>query len=71
MANAVVFGIAGKAGLWVADLKAGTVKPLDSPTGELARIAELRKSGGTFVKKVDFAIAVSSAKDVFSGHFDG
>jgi hypothetical protein len=68
MANAVVFGIAGKTGLWVADLKAGTVKQLDSPTGELARIAELRKSGGTFVKKVDFAIAVSSAKDVFSGH---
>jgi hypothetical protein len=70
MATAVVFGIAGEAGLWVADLDAGTVKPLDAATGDLAKAADIRKAGGTFVKKVDFAVAVSSAKAVFSGHVE-
>ncbi len=70
MATAVVIGIAGEAGLWVADLDAGTVKRLDAVTGDLAKAADIRKTGGTFVKKVDFAVAVSSAKAVFSGHVE-
>lgn len=70
MAKAVVFGVAGEKGLWVADLEAGTVKPLD-PTGDLAKAADIRTTGGTFVKNVDFAIGVSSAKAVFSGHVVG
>ncbi|OWW04069.1 hypothetical protein ATY81_17215 [Rhizobium sp. R72] len=69
MSGAVVFGVEGDANLWVADLKAGTVKQL-APAGELARIADLRKAGATVVKKVDFAIAVSTAKAAFSGHFE-
>ncbi|MEX2692804.1 hypothetical protein [Rhizobium mongolense] len=72
MEKAVVFGIAGQADLWIADLDAGTVKSLGSPVGELAQVVgDVRKTGGTFVKKVDFAIAVSSAQTVFSGHVDG
>jgi len=70
MSRAVVFGIAGDAKLWIADLDAGTVKPLDGATGDLAKVADLRKSGASVVKKVDFAIAVSSAKSAFSGHVE-
>jgi hypothetical protein len=71
MTEVVVFGVAGETGLWLADLKAGTVKPLDAVTGDLAKAADLRKFGGAFVKNVDFAVGVSSAKEVFSGHFEG
>jgi hypothetical protein len=69
MSRAVVFGIAGDVNLWIADLDAGTVKQL-SPVGELAKIAELRKAGASVVKKVDFAVAVSTAKAAFSGHVE-
>ncbi|MBY3117149.1 hypothetical protein [Rhizobium laguerreae] len=70
MAKAVIIGIPGEAGLWLADLGAGTVKPLN-PTGELATANGLRKAGGTFVKSVDLAVAVSSAQVALSGHVDG
>lgn len=71
MANVVVIGVAGEEGLWVADLAAGTVSKLAPPaTGELATVSDLRKSGGTVVKGVDFAVAVSSADKVFAGLFD-
>ncbi len=70
MAEVIVFGVAGETGLWLADIKAGTVQRLDAVTGDLAKAADLRKFGGAFVKGVDFAIAVSSAKDVFAGHVD-
>ncbi|NKL09856.1 MULTISPECIES: hypothetical protein [Rhizobium] len=70
MAAAVIIGIPGEAGLWLADLNAGTVKPLN-PTGDLANANDLRKVGGTLVKDVDFAVAVSTAQVALSGHFDG
>lgn len=70
MAKAVIIGIPGEAGLWLADLDAGTIKPLN-PTGDLATANGLRKAGGTLVKDVDFAVAVSSAPVALSGHFDG
>ena len=71
MATVVVLGIEGEPGLWLADLTNGTVKPLDSVTGDLAVANNLRLQGGTIVKRVDFAVAVSSADKVFSGVFDG
>jgi len=70
MAKAVIIGIPGETGLWLADLDAGTVKPLD-PTGDLATANSLRKTGGTFVKSVDFAVGVSSAQAALSGHVVG
>lgn len=70
MAKAVIIGIPGETGLWLADLDAGTVKPLN-PTGDLATVSDLRKTGGTFVKGVDLAVAVSSAQVALSGHVDG
>ncbi|WP_028745106.1 hypothetical protein [Rhizobium mesoamericanum] len=69
MSRAVVFGIAGDAKLWIADLDTGTIKELP-PAGELAKIADLRRAGATVFKKVDFAVAVSTAKAAFSGHFE-
>ncbi|OHV82453.1 hypothetical protein [Ensifer sp. LCM 4579] len=70
MAKVVVIGIAGEPGLWLADLGNGTVKPLESTTGDLASVSALRKPGSVFVKDVDLAVAVSSADRVFSGHVD-
>ncbi|MBB3134268.1 hypothetical protein FHS26_001998 [Rhizobium pisi] len=70
MAKAVIIGIPGETGLWLADLGTGTVKPLN-PTGDLATANDLRKVGGTFVKGVDLAVAVSSAQVALSGHVDG
>ncbi|WEX76457.1 hypothetical protein PYH37_004764 [Sinorhizobium numidicum] len=71
MAKVVVIGIPGEPGLWLADLGNGTVRPLDSVTGDLATANSLRAKGGAVIKSVDFAVAVSSADEVFSGHFDG
>lgn len=70
-AKVVVIGIPGEPGLWLADLGSGTVTPLDQVTGDLAAADKLRAQGGTIVKNVDLAVAVSSADKVFSGHFDG
>ena len=71
MAKVVVIGIPGEPGLWMADLANGTVRPLDQVTGDLATLNGYRKPGSAIVKNVDFAVAVSSADEVFSGHFDG
>ncbi|EPE94581.1 hypothetical protein [Rhizobium grahamii] len=70
MTKAIVFGVEGDDKLFIADLEAGTVKTLDSSAGDLAKIAALRKGGLKVVKKVDFAVAVSSAKAAFSGHVE-
>lgn len=70
MAKAVIIGIPGEEGLWLADLGAGTVKPLN-PTGDLATVNDLRKTGGTFVNNVDLSVAVSSVQVALSGHVDG
>ncbi|MBB3319699.1 MULTISPECIES: hypothetical protein [unclassified Rhizobium] len=70
MTKAVVFGVEGDDTLYIADLEAGTVKALDSAPGDLGKIAAMRKGGVKVVKKVDFAVAVSSAKAAFSGHVE-
>jgi hypothetical protein len=71
MAKVIVIGVEGEEGLWLADLAAGTVVPLQPPaTGELATVSDLRKSGSTVVKGVDLAVAVSAADKVFAGLFD-
>ncbi|MNY83844.1 hypothetical protein D3C86_2269110 [compost metagenome] len=54
------------------DIDAGTVTPLQVPAGtDLASAVKQREAGGTLIKNVDFAVAVSSAQTVFSGHVDG
>ncbi|EJJ30044.1 hypothetical protein LVY75_00770 (plasmid) [Sinorhizobium sp. B11] len=72
MAKVVVLGVTGEKGLWLVDIAAGTVTPVQVPaSGDLAAAVKQRDAGGVFIKNVDFAIAVSSADTVFSGHVDG
>ncbi|PST24706.1 hypothetical protein C7U60_08780 [Mesorhizobium plurifarium] len=71
-AAVVVIGISGEAGLWLADLRAGTVVPLAPPSsGGLQNVNDLRSKGATIVKGVNLAVTVRSADDAFSGHYDG
>jgi hypothetical protein len=71
MANTVILGLPGEPGLYVVDLDARTVEPLDVPTsGALASADSIRKAGGTVVKGVGLAVAVASAEAAFSGVFD-
>ena len=72
MAGAVLIGITGKEGLWLADLDKGTVVPYTQPlSGDLATAAGWRASGITAEKGVDFAVAISQASAVASGLFEG
>ena len=72
MAKVVVIGIAGEEGLWIADLDAGTVAPLDPPkSGGLKTINDLRANGATVTKGADVAVVVKSVEAAFGGHFDG
>jgi hypothetical protein len=70
MAKVVVIGIPGEPGLWMVDLGNGSVRQLDSVTGDLATVNGFRKLGSSFINNVDLAIAVSSADEVFAGHVD-
>lgn len=72
MAKVVILGVAGEEGLWVADLDAGTIAPLPSPTtGPLKIAVDLRASGTSVNKGVDLAIVVQSAAAVAAGHLVG
>ena len=72
MARVVVIGLPGDDQLYIADIDAGTVQPMQPPVaGPLAEANDLRKAGGTIVKDVNLAIAVSSSEEAFSGVFDG
>ncbi len=71
MARNVVFGLPGEAGLWIADLDAGTVAPLKAEAGSALATADgLRKNGATVVKGVNLALAVETAGAAFSGFMD-
>ncbi|MCF3640591.1 hypothetical protein LXM94_11510 [Rhizobium sp. TRM95111] len=72
MARIVVLGLPGETGLWIADLDTGTVAAMAPPeTGALGAANVLRESGAAIVKGVDFAVAVASLEDAFSGKLEG
>ncbi|MBP1843487.1 hypothetical protein J2046_001743 [Rhizobium petrolearium] len=72
MARVVIIGLPGDDQLYVADIDAGTVQPMQPPaSGPLASANDLRNVGGTIVKDVNLAVAVSSSEQAFSGVFDG
>ncbi|MDM9625312.1 hypothetical protein QTL95_05370 [Rhizobium sp. S152] len=72
MTKVVVIGIAGEKGLWVADLTAGTVKPLDPPAnGGLKAAADKGAAGAPVTKGLSVAVVVKSAADAFAGHYAG
>lgn len=68
MAGVVILGLTGQEGLWVVDLEAGAVLPLEVvPEGDMARAASYRKVGATFIKGVDFAVHVTTAAQAAEG----
>ena len=72
MTQAVILGIEGEEGLWLADLQSGTITPVKEPlTGELAKAASLRTSGVAIMKGVDFAIAASAETLGAGGIYEG
>ncbi|GAC1045130.1 hypothetical protein [Rhizobium sp. No.120] len=72
MAGAVLIGIDGEDGLWLADLQQGTVVRYTQPLkGELATAEAWRAKGIRVQKDVDFAVALTSADGVASGLLEG
>ncbi|MGG6894819.1 MULTISPECIES: hypothetical protein [Rhizobium] len=72
MAGAVLIGIDGEEGLWLADLEQGTVVRYTQPlSGELATAESWRAKGVKVAKDVDFAVALSSAGSAASGLYEG
>lgn len=72
MSQAVILGLTGETGLWVADLHSGTITPVKEPfSGELSKAASLRASGVSLSKGVDFAIAISGAELAATGIHEG
>ena len=67
MSKVIVLGLAGETQLYVADVAAGTIVPLDDSDG---RAGALRSAGAPVARGVDFAVALSPADPVFSGLFD-
>jgi len=71
MANFIVFGIPGDTQLYLADLGAGTVTPLNVPAGSNLGIADqLRNSGATITKGVNLAVVVGNAANASAGRMD-
>lgn len=72
MAGAVLIGLRGEDGLWLADLEKGTVVRYTQPlSGDLATAASWRAKSVTVEKGVDFAVAISSASAVAAGLYEG
>ncbi|KRD63634.1 MULTISPECIES: hypothetical protein [Sinorhizobium/Ensifer group] len=73
MAKVVVIGVAGDDRLWMADLDAGTVTQIPTPTqGPLAAANDLRVNGGATVHKgVNLAVVAASSGSVSGGFMDG
>ncbi|MFS8114416.1 hypothetical protein QD460_22045 [Rhizobium jaguaris] len=71
MGNFIVFGIPGDTQLYLADLGAGTISPLNVPTGSgLGMADQLRNSGATITKGVNLAVMVGSTASAGAGRMD-
>ena len=73
MAKVVVIGLADDNRLWVADLDAGTVTQIATPTqGPLAAANDLRNNSGAMLHKgVNLAVVAASSGSVSGGFMDG
>ncbi len=69
MANVVVLGLSGQDKLWVADLEAGTIIPMDEESGVISA-SELKKCSQPMGHGVDFAVSLSSADDSAGGLYE-
>ncbi|MFK0165164.1 hypothetical protein [Rhizobium sp. NPDC090279] len=72
MTRAVLIGIKGEKGLWLADLEKGTIVQYKHRlTGDLGKAESWRAKGIRVEKDVDFAVTLTSATVVASGLFEG
>ena len=70
MSKAVLIGFPGDAKLYLADIEAGTVVPVDEAHGGITGMGELAAADSAVVKGVNLAVAVNSADSVFAGVFE-
>ncbi|MBB5045021.1 hypothetical protein [Shinella fusca] len=68
MANSVVIGMEGDSALYMVDLDARTVAPIE---GTLAQTGVPQSEGAPVVRGVSVAVRVAQAPAVSAGHFDG
>lgn len=65
MSKVVVIGIEGEAGLWMADLDAGTVTAIDAPTA-----ADPRREGEVVIRGVNLAALAQTSEPLSGGYMD-
>ncbi len=70
MSHVIMIGVPGDSTVYVADLEAGTVRPVDAASTTAASANRLRDEGPAYVKGVDFAVAVRAAEPAAAGLFD-
>lgn len=65
MSKIVVLGLEGEAGLWVADIKAGTITAVASQAAE-----ELRRTALIAPRGVSFATVAEASEPLSGGYMD-
>lgn len=72
MANTVVIGVEGDAALYLVDLDARTVEPIEALGQDaLLKAHPVGSQGAPVVNGVNFAVKVTQAPALSAGHFDG
>jgi hypothetical protein len=69
MARVVIIGIPGEAGLWMADLDAGTVTAVDGALSDELITAQANNDE-TMVKGVRLAVAINSGSELAGGFLE-
>jgi hypothetical protein len=68
MSRIVILGIPGEDGLWMADLDAATVTPVDAALCE--ELALTADEEAPVIRGVKMAVAIGSGSDIAGGHFE-
>lgn len=68
MSRIVVIGIPGEDGLWMADLDAGTVTPVDAALCE--ELALTTNEDAPVIRGVKMAVAISDGSDMAGGFLE-
>ncbi|MGE6740298.1 hypothetical protein ACQKGC_08510 [Allorhizobium pseudoryzae] len=68
MSRIVVIGIPGEDGLWMADLDAGTVTPVDAALCE--ELALTAGEDAPVIRGVKMAVAIGSGSDIAGGFLE-
>ncbi|HEV7249791.1 MAG TPA: hypothetical protein VGN93_22680 [Shinella sp.] len=72
MANTVVIGVEGDPALYMIDLDAKTVEPIEALGQDALLTANaMRSAGEPVINGINFAVKVAQAPALSAGHFDG